>query len=72
MRSDAANVCELTEAVLEEHFLVLKIKHRNKIISGDEIQSQYTSAIFQLDTDKPESEQTIELVLSVLPQADTF
>ena len=74
MRSDAANVCELTEAILERAFFSIKHKnYRNKIISGDEVQSQYTSAIFQLDTDKPEEvNKQSELVLSVLPQADTF
>jgi len=74
MRSDAANVCELTEAILERAFFSIKDKnYRNKIISGDEVQSQYTSAIFQLDTDKPEEvNKQSELVLSALPQVDSF
>jgi hypothetical protein len=37
------------------------------------VQSQYTSAIFQLDTDKPEEvNKQSELVLSALPQVDSF
>jgi len=74
MRSDAANVCELTEAILERAFFSIKDKnYRNKIISGDEVQSQYTSAIFQLDTDNPEEvNKQSELVLSALPQVDSF
>ena len=74
MRSDAANVCELTEAILERAFLSIKDKnYRNKIISGDSVQSQYTSAIFQLDTDKPkEVSQQSELVLNALPQVNSF
>jgi hypothetical protein len=74
MRSDAANVCELTEAILERAFLSIKDKnYRNKFISGDSVQSQYTSAFFQLDTDKPEEvRQQSELVLKALPQVDSF
>ena len=74
MRSDAANVCELTEAILERAFFSIKDKnYRNKIISGDEVQSQYTSAIFQLDTDKPEEvNKQSQLVLNALPQVDSF
>ena len=74
MRSDAANVCELTEAILERAFLSVKdSSYRNKIIQGDTTQSKYTSAIFQLDTDKPEEvKKQSELVLKELPQVDTF
>ena len=74
MRSDAANVCELTEAILERAFLSVKdSSYRNKIIQGDTVQSKYTSAIFQLDTDKPEEvKKQSELVLKELPQVDTF
>ena len=74
MRSDAANVCELSEAILERAFLSIKDKnYRNKIISGDSVQSQYSSAIFQLDTDKPEEvNNQSELVLNALPQVNTF
>ena len=57
-------------------FTVLSIKdstYRNKIIQGDTMQSKYTSAIFQLDTDKPEEvKKQSELVLKELPQVDTF
>ena len=74
MRSDAANVCELTEAILERAFLSIKdTNYRNKIIRGDTVQSKYTSAIFQLDTDKPkEVKKQSERVLKELPQVDTF
>ena len=74
MRSDAANVCELSEAILERAFLSIKDKnYRNKIISGDSLQSRYSSAIFQLDTDKPEEVYNqSELVLNALPQVNTF
>ena len=74
MRSDAANVCELTEAILERAFLSIKDSgYRNKIIQGDTVQSKFTSAIFQLDTDKPEEvKKQSELVLKELPQVDTF
>ena len=42
-------------------------------IEGDTVQSKYTSAIFQLDTDKPEEvKKQSELVLKELPQVDTF
>mgnify|MGYP000024608270 FL=1 len=74
MRSDASNVCELTEAILERAFLSIKDKnYRNKIIQGDNMQSQFTSAIFQLDTDKPEEvEKQSAAVLKELPQVDDF
>ena len=74
MRSDAANVCELTEAILERAFKSIKDSvYRNKIIQGDTLQSKFTSAIFQLDTDKPEEvKKQSELVLKELPQVDTF
>ena len=74
MRSDAANVCELTEAILERAFFSIKDRnYRNIIIAGDEVQSEYTSAIFQLDTDKPEEvNKQSQLVLTALPQVDSF
>ena len=74
MRSDASNVCELTEAILERAFLSIKDNnYRNKIIQGDNMQSQFTSAIFQLDTDKPEEvEKQSAAVLKELPQVDSF
>ena len=74
MRSDAANVCELTEAVLERAFISIKNKdYRSKIINGETIQSQYTSALFQLDTDNPEEvDKQSEFVLNQLPKIDTF
>ena len=74
MRSDAANVCELTEAILERAFLSIKDKnYRNKIIKGDGVQSQYSSAIFQLDTEKPEEvDKQSGLVLKALPQVNNF
>ena len=74
MRSDASNVCELTEAILERAFLSIKDKnYRNKIIQGDNMESQFTSAIFQLDTDKPEEvEKQSAAVLKELPQVDSF
>ena len=69
-----ANVCELTEAILERAFLSVKdSSYRNKIIQGDTVQSKYTSAIFQLDTDKPEEvKKQSELVLNALPQINSF
>ena len=74
MRSDAANVCELTEALLERAFTSIKNKdYRSKIINGETIQSQYTSALFQLDTDNPEEvDKQSEFVLNQLPKIDTF
>jgi len=74
MRSDAANVCELTEAILERAFLSIKDKnYRKKIIDGDSFRSKASSVIFQLDTDKPEEViKQSELVLKELPQADSF
>lgn len=74
MRSDAANVCELTEGILERAFMSIKNKeYRNKIIKGDSIQSQYSSAIFQIDTNNPnEVTNQSELVLKQLPQLTDF
>ena len=74
MRSDAAVVCELTEAILERAFLSIKDKiYRKKLIQGDSVQSKFSSAIFQLDTDKPEEvEKQSEFVLKELPQVDSF
>ena len=74
MRSDAANVCELTEGILERAFMSIKNKeYRNKIIKGDSIQSQYSSAIFQIDTDNPdEVVKQSEFVLKQLPQVNEF
>ena len=74
MRSDAANVCELTEALLERAFTSIKNKdYRSKIINGETLQSQYTSALFQLDTDNPEEvDKQSEFVLNQLPKIDTF
>ena len=55
MRSDVANVCELTEAILERAFLSIKDKnYRNKLIQGDNLVFKRSSTTFQLDTDKPE------------------
>jgi len=74
MRSDAASVCELTEATLERAFMSIKNKnYRKKIIEGDTLQTKYSSAIFQLDTDQPKqvSEQS-ELILNELPKVDDF
>ena len=74
MRSDAANVCELTEAILERAFLSIKDKdYRKKIIEGESFKSKASSVIFQLDTDKPEEvTKQSELVLKELPQVDSF
>ena len=74
MRSDAANVCELTEGILERVFMSIKNKeYRNKIIKGDSIQSKYSSAIFQIDTDNPdEVVKQSEFVLKQLPQVNDF
>ena len=69
MSEDNKTLNEIVSVLISER----KRDYRNKIISGDGVQSQYTSAIFQLDTDKPEevSKQS-ELVLSALPQANNF
>ena len=74
IRSDAANVCELTEAILERAFLSIKDKnYRKKIIEGENVVSGATSAVFQLDTDTPEEvTKQSELVLKELPQVDSF
>ena len=50
MRSDAATVCELTEALLERIFLsVLDDNYRIKLLKGDQVESNLYSAYFQLD-----------------------
>ena len=74
MRSDVANVCELTEAILERAFLSIKDKnYRNKLIQGDNLVFKRSSTHFQLDTDKPkEVEKQSEFVLKQLPQVDIF
>ena len=39
----------------------------------EKLQSQYTSALFQLDTDNPEEvDKQSEFVLNQLPKIDTF
>ena len=74
MICDAAVVCELTEAILERAFLSIRDKnYRKKLIQGDSVQSKFSSAIFQLDTDKPEEvEKQFEFVLKELPQVDSL
>ena len=52
MRSDAATVCELTEALLERIFQsVIDENYRMKLIKGDQVESGLYSAFFQLDNE---------------------
>ena len=52
MRSDAATVCELTEALLERIFQsVIDEDYRMNLIKGDQVESGLYSAFFQLDNE---------------------
>ena len=52
MRSDAATVCELTEALLERIFQsVVDDNYRIKMLKGDQVESNLYSAYFQLDNE---------------------
>ena len=52
MRSDAATVCELTEALLERIFQsVIDKNYRMNLIKGDQVESGLYSAFFQLDNE---------------------
>ena len=52
MRSDAASVCELTEALLERIFQsVVDDNYRIKLLKGDQVESSLYSAYFQLDNE---------------------
>ena len=52
MRSDAATVCELTEALLERIFQsVVDDNYRIKLLKGDQVESSLYSAYFQLDNE---------------------
>ena len=52
MRSDAATVCELTEALLERIFQsVINENYRMNLIKGDQVESGLYSAFFQLDNE---------------------
>ena len=55
MRSDAASVCELTEALLERIFMsIANRNYRQKMLSGDQIESELYSAFFQRTSTKVE------------------
>ena len=73
-RSDAAKVCELTEALLERAFMSIKDKsYRNKIINGDQLISPQRKTIFQIDTEKPkEVDKQSDNVLKQLPKVNEF
>ena len=73
-RSDAAEVCTLTEALLERAFMSIKNKsYRNKIIKGDEVISPQRKNIFQIDTEKPkEVDKQSDNVLKQLPKVNEF
>ena len=51
MRSDAATVCELTEALQKEFFKCLDDNYRIKLLKGDQVESSLYSAFFQLDNE---------------------
>ena len=70
MRSDAASVCELTEALLERIFMsIANRNYRQKMLSGDQIESELYSAFFQIDNKNTDevNKQSDEL-LKAIPQ----
>ena len=69
-RSDAASVCELTEALLERIFMsIANRNYRQKMLSGDQIESELYSAFFQIDNKNTDevNKQSDEL-LKAIPQ----
>ena len=70
MRSNAASVCELTEALLERIFLSIADRHyRQKMLNGDQIKSELYSAFFQLDNkNTDEVNNQSDAMLKAIPQ----
>tara|TARA_B100001778_G_scaffold208209_1_gene172214 strand:- start:367 stop:867 length:501 start_codon:yes stop_codon:yes gene_type:complete len=70
MRSNAASVCELTEALLERIFLSIADRnYRQKMLNGDQIKSELYSAFFQLDNkNTDEVNNQSDAMLKAIPQ----